>query len=146
MNLDDQYFHGIDDVDVAFARLERVTPPAHLHGAVMFAIAERARTRRRRGYGFIGGAILLATLCSFLLGQQLRITGTLEVLSLVLQDLDLFLDAPLDLLAAVGEDIPWLLVAPALVALGSMVWSVRLALTPTVRPRVQQPEGFGEVG
>ena len=56
------YLHGVDDIDVAFARLERVPPPPGLHSGVMVAIAARARQRRRLGYVLIGCA-LCAQVC-----------------------------------------------------------------------------------
>src|SRR5687768_12979652 len=90
----EQYFTGIDDVDVAFARLERVSPPDGLHSAVMIAVATRARARRRRGYLLIGAALTLAIALSFILGQQLRLSGALELANVALTDVDLFFAAP----------------------------------------------------
>ena|SRR5438093_9290529 len=137
---DDQYFHGMDDVDVAFARLERVAPPSHLHTTVMLAIAARARGRRRLGYVVIGSALALAVAISFVLGQQLRLSGALELADLALANFDLFLDAPADFVLAVGEGIPWLLVAPVVLCLAAMAWATRLALTPAVRLRMHNVE------
>ena len=137
----DQYFHGIDDVDVAFARLERVSPPSHLHATVMLALAARARRRRWIGYALLGGALLLAAALSFIVGQQLRLTGTLELARLMADNLDLVFDAPLDLLSALGEDVPWLLVGPVVASIATIAWSARLALTPIVQAQQRKQEG-----
>src|SRR5262245_55017293 len=114
----DQYFHGLDDVDVAFARLERVSPPAGLHAAVMMAVAARARVRRRRGYALVGGTLAAIAALSFVVGQQLRLSGALELAEVALQNVDLFVATPLDFLLAVGESVPWLLVVPIALCLG----------------------------
>src|SRR5437762_5186677 len=108
----EQYFTGIDDVDVAFARLERVTPPEGLHAMVMVTIAARARARRRRGYVLIGGVLLLAAGLAFILGQQLQLSGAIELADVALTNLDLFFEAPGDFVLAVGETVPWMLLAP----------------------------------
>ena len=129
------YLHGVDDIDVAFARLERVPPPPGLHGAVMQAIGARARQRRRLGYVLIGTALFAAIVASFLLGQQLRISGAIDLAGLALANVDLFLDAPLEFALAVAEGVPWLLVLPVVVCFGTILWATRLALTPGVRLR-----------
>jgi len=129
----DQYLHEIDDVDVAFARLERVPPPANLRARVLAVAAARARARRRAGYTLIAVAVVLATALSFLLGQQLRVSGALELANLALDDLDLFFAAPSEFALALGELVPWALLALVAGCLGAIVWATRLALTPGVR-------------
>lgn len=131
----EQYFTGIDDVDVAFARLERQSPPDGLHAAVMIAVATRARARRRRGYVLIGAALTLAIELSFFLGQQLRLSGAIELANVALTDLDLFFEAPADFALAIGEGVPWLILTPVLCCVGAIPWAMRLALTPLVRAR-----------
>src|SRR5262245_10890 len=131
----DQYFHGLDDVDVAFARLERVAPPERRHAGVMMAVAARARSRRRSGYALVAGRRAVLTALSFVVGQQLRLSGALEVAEVAVQNFDLFLAAPVDFLLAVGESVPWLLVAPVVLCLAAIPWATRIALTPLVRPR-----------
>jgi hypothetical protein len=131
----DQYFTGIDDVDVAFARLQRQPPPAGLHVAVMLAVASRARARRRRGYIAMGVARTLAIALSFVLGQQLRLSGALELAGVAISDLDLLLAAPGDFALAIGEGVPWLIATPVLCCVAVLPWAMRLALTPLVRVR-----------
>jgi hypothetical protein len=131
----EQYFHGIDDVDIAFARLERVPPPERLHGSVMLAVAARARARRRMGYLLIASVLVVAVALSFFLGQQLRVSGALDLASVALANLDLFLDAPGEFVLAFGEGVPWLLVLPVVLCVGAIAWATRLALTPSVRMR-----------
>jgi hypothetical protein len=126
------YPEGVDDVDRLFSRLERVAPPDDLRGRVVAGAQERARRRRLLGYSLLVASILLAGAVSFAIGQQLRLSGALTLVTF-LADLELLTEAPVEIGLAFLELVPWhlaLIVAASLVA---VVVSVRLALTPSIR-------------
>jgi len=125
------YPEGVDDVDRLFSRLERVAPPDDLRGRVVAGAQERARRRRVLGYSLLIASILLAGAVSFAIGQQLRLSGALTLITF-LADLELLTEAPVEIGLAFLELVPWhlaLIVAASLVA---VVVSVRLALPPPI--------------
>jgi len=132
--------HDLDQVDVLYARLERVEPPAGLAARVLARASARARRRRRIGYSIITACLALAAGLSFFVGQQLQASGALSLLNLMLADADLLVEAPLELVGTVAELVPWLVVIPIAACLVGTVVAMRLAQTPIVRFSTQRSD------
>lgn len=115
----------LDDVDHLFARLERAAVPDDLTARVLASTVERTNatttittttTRAVLAWPWLvaGLAALGAlTIAGYQLGASLAASDGLDVVAAVLGDIGLFATAPGDVLAALGEVIPWSMVALA---------------------------------
>jgi hypothetical protein len=122
----------LDDVDRVFARLDRAAVPEELTARVLASTV--ARTEATRAVfawpWMVAGlaALGLLLMAGYQLGVSLAATDGLELVSGLFEDLGLVTTAPGDVLAALGEVIPWSLVALAglsaallILAAGNMV-------------------------
>lgn len=119
-----------DDVDILFARLERVPAPPGFQARVLAAAHGRAQVRRRLGMAALAASLLVATVLSFLIGQDLQTTDALEILAGALDDVGLLSAEPSDVVLAFIELAPWPLAALVAVSLAVAAGASRLALAP----------------
>jgi len=107
----------LDDVDRLFARLDRAAVPEDLTARVLASTVARAdatRTVFAWPWMVAGLAALgLLSVAGYQLGVGLAASDGLELVSALLEDLGLVTTAPGDVLAALGEVIPWSLVVLA---------------------------------
>jgi hypothetical protein len=106
-----------DDVDRLFGRLDRAAVPEELTARVLASTV--ARTEAARAVfawpWMVAGLAALAVLsvAGYQLGVSLAASDGLELFGALLDDLGLVTTAPGDVMAALGEVIPWSLVALA---------------------------------
>ncbi|MPZ13266.1 MAG: hypothetical protein GEU73_02365 [Chloroflexi bacterium] len=125
-------FHSVDDVDVLFARLERIPRPLGLRARVLAAATWRARIRRRVGLLLVASALVLAAAGSFSFGYQLRVSGATALVEAILADLELLKLAPFEVALALTERVPWLLAGLMGVCLIVATLAGRVLLMPMV--------------
>jgi hypothetical protein len=131
----------MDDLDRLFARLERTPAPEDLTARVLASTVgrtEAARAALAWPWLLAGlGALALLCLAGYQLGAHLASSDGLEVVEAVISDLTLLGNAPGDVLAALGEVIPWELVALAGLSAAVLVWAAGhlVARTPSSLPR-----------
>jgi hypothetical protein len=117
-----------DDVDRLFARLDRAAVPEELTARVLASTVARTdatRTVFAWPWMVAGLAALgLLLLAGYQLGVSLAASDGLELVSGLLEDLGLVTTAPGDVLAALGEVIPWNLVALAGVSAALLILAV----------------------
>jgi hypothetical protein len=107
----------LDDVDRLFARLDRATVPEELTARVLASTVARSEATQAvfawpwmmAGLAALG----LLSIAGYQLGVSLATSDGFELVSALLEDLGLLTTAPGDVLAAIGEVIPWGLVALA---------------------------------
>lgn len=115
----------LDDVDRLFARLDRAAVPEDLTARVLASTV--ARTDASRAVfawpWLVAGlaALALLSVAGYQLGVNLAASDGLELVSALLDDLGLVTTAPGDVLAALGEVIPWSLVALAGLSAGLLI-------------------------
>ncbi len=106
-----------DDVDRLFARLDRATVPDELTARVLACTVARSEATRAvfAWPWMVAGltALALLSVAGYQLGVSLAASDGIELVSALLDDLGLVATAPGDVLAALGEVIPWGLVALA---------------------------------
>ncbi|MGI9145522.1 MAG: hypothetical protein ACR2IK_03070 [Chloroflexota bacterium] len=115
----------LDDVDRMFARLDHAPVPEALTARVLASTVARANAPR----GVLGwpwmmavlAALSLVCLAGYQLGVSLAASDGLELIAALFDDLGLFVTAPGDVVAALGEVIPWSLLAVAVVGVGLLV-------------------------
>jgi hypothetical protein len=116
---------GLDDVDRLFARLERAPVPEALTARVLASTVARSNaTRMVLAWPWMVAALAalgLLCLAGYQLGASLATSDGLELVAALFDDLGLFTTAPGDVVAALGEVIPWSLVALAVVGAGLLV-------------------------
>jgi hypothetical protein len=107
----------LDDVDRVFARLARAAVPEDLTARVLASTVARSDATRAvfAWPWMVAGlaALSLLSVAGYQLGVSLAASDGLELVGAVLDDLGLVATAPGDVLAALGEVIPWSLVALA---------------------------------
>jgi hypothetical protein len=107
----------LDDVDRLFARLDRAAVPDELMTRVLASTVARTEARRTVfAWPWIAAglaALALLLVAGYQLGVSLATSDGVELVSALLADLGLVVSAPGDVLAAIGEVIPWDLVALA---------------------------------
>jgi hypothetical protein len=107
----------LDDVDRVFARLDRAAVPEELTARVLASTVARADATRAvfAWPWMVAGlaALGLLLLAGYQLGVSLATSDGLELVSGLVDDLGLVTTAPGDVMAALGEVIPWSLVALA---------------------------------
>ncbi len=113
-----------DDIDRLFARLERAPVPPNFTEVVVARTVKNARAALAWPW-LVAGVLAMALLgtAGYLAGQSLAASDGLDVLEALLGDTSLLTIAPGDVLAAVGEVMPWRLVALAGVSAVLMIWA-----------------------
>jgi hypothetical protein len=114
-----------DDIDRLFARLDRVPAPEDLTARVLASTVARTEATRAvlawpwmlAGLAALG----LLTLTGYQLGASLAMSDGLELVSALVEDFGLLTTAPGEVAAAVGEVIPWSLVALAGLSAGLLI-------------------------
>lgn len=122
-----------DELDTLYARLERIQPPSELKRRVMESVVARSRARPWISMLVIAAGVALTAAISFVFGQQLRISGALDLLELALSDAELAGSAPAEVALAVWELTPWPLAALVAACAGIVGSAARLVLAPPHR-------------
>jgi hypothetical protein len=115
-----------DDVDRLFARLDRVSVPEDLTARVLAHTVARTPARSVLAWPWLVaglGALTLLTMTGYLLGANLAASNGLDVLEALASDLGLLATAPGDVVAALGEVMPWGLVALAGTSAALLTWA-----------------------
>jgi hypothetical protein len=135
-----------DDVDRLFARLDRAAVPEELTARVLASTVARADAERAvfAWPWLVAGlaALALLSVAGYQLGVSLATSDGVELVGALLFDLGLVASAPGDVLAAVGEVMPWGLVALAGVSAALLILATGnvVARAPaSVRTRRTQP-------
>ena len=106
-----------DDVDRLFARLDRAPVPDDLTARVLSSTVERTNaTRAVLAWPWMIASLAalgVLTLAGYELGASLASTDGLELVTAIFGDMGLLTTAPGDVLAALGEVVPWTLLAMA---------------------------------
>jgi hypothetical protein len=135
----------LDDVDRLLSRLERHTAPEDLTARVLAStVAPADATRAVFAWPWIVAglcALALLVLAGYQLGASLAATDGLDIVEAISGDLGLLATAPGDVVAALGEVIPWGLVGVAglsalllVLAAGNIVSRGPASLRPGERP------------
>jgi hypothetical protein len=107
----------LDDVDRLFAHLERAPVPDELTARVLASTVARTNaTRAVLAWPWIVAGLAAAGLLSlagYALGASLAANDGLELVAGLVGDLGLLTTSPGDVLAALGEVIPWSIVVVA---------------------------------
>jgi hypothetical protein len=122
----------LDDVDRLFAHLERAPVPDELTARVLASTVARSNaTRAVLAWPWIVAglaAVGLLSIAGYALGASLAANDGLELVAGLVGDLGLLTTSPGDVLAALGEVIPWSILvltvvsaAMLIVAAGNMV-------------------------
>ena len=122
----------LDDVDRLFAHLERAPVPDELTARVLASTVARTNaTRAVLAWPWIVAglaAVGLLSIAGYALGASLAANDGLELVAGLVGDLGLLTTSPGDVLAALGEVIPWSILvltvvsaAMLIVAAGNMV-------------------------
>jgi hypothetical protein len=126
-----------DDVDRLFARLDRAVVPDDLTARVLASTV--ARTNATRAVlawpWMVAGlaALGVLTIAGYQLGANLASSDGLELVAAIFDDLGLLATAPGDVLAALGEVVPWTLVAVSAVSAALLILAAGniVSRTPT---------------
>jgi hypothetical protein len=106
-----------DDVDRLFARLDRAPVPDDLTARVLASTVARTNaTRAVLAWPWMIASLAalgVLTIAGYELGASLASSDGLELVTAIFSDLGLLTTAPGDVLAALGEVVPWTLVALA---------------------------------
>ncbi|HLZ27782.1 MAG TPA: hypothetical protein VKV73_10720 [Chloroflexota bacterium] len=133
------YPEELDDVDRLFARLDRAPVPEALTARVLASTVARTNaTRMVLAWPWMMAALAalgLLCLAGYQLGASLAATDGLELVGALFDDLGLFTTAPGDVVAALGEVIPWSLVALAVVGAGLLVLAAGHVVSRTPAPQ-----------
>ncbi|HEY3058622.1 MAG TPA: hypothetical protein VGL99_06565 [Chloroflexota bacterium] len=119
--------HDTDDIDRLFARLERANVPDTLTARVLAQTVGKTRARTTLAWPWLVaglGALTLLTMTGYLLGASLEASDGLDLLVALFGDLGLVLTAPGEVVAVVGDVVPWGLVGVAGVSAAFLVWAV----------------------
>src|SRR4051812_15766982 len=117
-----------DDIDRLFARLERAPAPEDLAARVLAQTVERssARAQLKLAWPWLVaglGALALLGVTGYSLGANLAASDGLDVLGALFGDFGLLLTAPGDVVAALGEVVPWGLVVVAGLCAAFLIWA-----------------------
>lgn len=125
-----------DDVDRLFARLERAPVPDDLTARVLANTVARTDARSALAWPWMlaGLAALgLLALAGYQVGASLAASDGLALIEAVFADLGLLATAPGDVLAALGEIVPWPLVLMAGLSAALLVWAAGHIVAQTPR-------------
>jgi hypothetical protein len=127
--------NDMDDVERLLGRLDRASPPAELTARVLARTIGREQRPRVAWPWCVAGLVALIglVLTGYLLGASLASSDGLDVLEGVATDLSLLGVAPGDVLAALGEVVPWPLVGLAALSAGVLTLASGRALTTELR-------------
>jgi hypothetical protein len=117
---------ALDDLDRLFlTRLDRVPVPEDLTARVLASTVARSEATRAvfAWPWLLAGLIALGVLAiaGYQLGVTLATSDGLDLVNAMVEDIGLFMTAPGDVLAALGEVIPWGMVALAGVSAGLLI-------------------------
>jgi hypothetical protein len=119
----------LDDMDRLFlGRLDRADVPDDFTGRVLAStVARTEATRAILAWPWIAAGLVafgLLTLAGYQLGVRLAMSDGIDLVNAVFADLGLLATAPGDVLAALGEVIPWWLMALAAISAGLLVVAI----------------------
>lgn len=120
------YSEPPDDLDRLFARLERAPVPDDLTARVLASTVGRSAPQAVLAWPWLValvGALAMLALAGYQLGVSLAATDGLDVVEAVFGDLGLLATAPGDVLAALGDVVPWGMVALAALSAALLVWA-----------------------
>src|SRR5580765_5427291 len=117
-----------DDLDRLFARLEHAPVPEDFTARVLFQTVDRSRSVAHTELAWPWlvaglGALALLGVTGYSLGASLAASDGLDVLGALFGDFGLLLTAPGDVVAALGEVVPWSLVVVAGLSAAFLVWA-----------------------
>ena len=125
MNQD--HIDQFDDVDRLFSRLDRAQAPDDLTARVLASTVARTSTSRAvlAWPWMVAGlaALGVLTFAGYQLGANLAATDSLELVAAIFSDVGLFATAPGDVLAALGEVVPWTLVAASSLSAALLIFA-----------------------
>jgi len=114
-----------DDIDRLFARLDRAPVPEDLTSRVLSSTVARTNaTHAVLAWPWMIACVValgVLTMAGYELGVSLAASDGLDLLTAIFGDVGLLTIAPGDVLAAVGEVVPWTLVAAAGVSAGLLI-------------------------
>ncbi|SRR5712691_4327066 len=114
-----------DDVDRLFARLERAAVPDDLTARVLAStVARKNAPRAALAWPWIVAglaAVGLLTIAGYELGASIAANDGLELMAGIVGDLGLVATSPGDVVAALGEIVPWSLVVLAGVSAAMLI-------------------------
>jgi hypothetical protein len=116
-----------DDIDRLFSRLDRAIVPEELTARVLAQTVGREQARARLAWPWLVaglGALALLSGTGYSLGANLAASDGLDVLGALSGDMGLLLTAPGDVVAALGEVVPWGLVVMAGLSATCLIWAV----------------------
>jgi hypothetical protein len=133
-----------DELDGLFARLEPASTPDDFVARVMARarsgeVARWAQWQRAAFAVLYLGALLGLAVLSYLTGNELTHSQTRDVIALALHDLSAVKDTPGLYFAALGDAIPWALVAAVVLDVAVLAAATHLLLKATG----QAPSGRG---
>jgi hypothetical protein len=131
-----------DDLDRLFTRLDTSPPPVDFTACVLSQTVHMPqRQAARRGARFWGAVALVSLLAlgasGYFVGTQLATSDGLLLIRALSDDFSLLVSAPGDVVAVLGESIPWALVVLATFCAGVLTWAagqVAAALTHAPSP------------
>jgi hypothetical protein len=115
-------FQPDDDVDRLFARLQRTPVPPDLTARVLASTVDRPRPAVAWPWIAVG-MLALATLSAagYLVGANLASTDAIDLIEAIFADAALVVAYPGEVVAALGEVVPWPLVVIAAVSAAFLV-------------------------
>jgi hypothetical protein len=115
-----------DDLDCLYDKLQWENPPANFTGRVL-AQTQRTRRVQRVSTSATLLALTLLGVFGYGLGRGLAFSGTLDFLSALMVNLDLFIDAADDIWQALLDIVPWLELTAVLLSVFG-IWLATTAL------------------
>jgi hypothetical protein len=132
------HLEEFDDVDRLFTRLDRAAVPDDLTARVLASTVARTNTTRAvlAWPWMLAGLAALGVLsiAGYQLGENLATTDGLELVAAIFGDLGLLATAPGDVLAALGEVIPWTLVVISGVSAALLILAAGKIVSRSPRP------------
>jgi hypothetical protein len=115
-----------DDLDRLYDKMQWENPPVNFTGRV-FARTQRAQRVQRVSAIATLIALILLGVFGYGLGRGLAFSGTLDFLSTLATNLDLFIDAADDIWQALLDIVPWLELTAVLLSIFG-IWLATTAL------------------
>lgn len=112
-----------DELDRLFARLIPLSPPAPLIPRLLGVAVQEQRQRSLRRWIWAvvdGAALMLLAFLGYRLGQELRLAGTLDLLTLAGEDLGLLTGGISEFWEALLASVPWFSLAGVLLSLAAI--------------------------
>ncbi|SRR6266566_3298593 len=128
----------LDDVDRMFAGLDRAPVPEALTARVLAStVARSSATRTVLAWPWmiaVLAALGLLSLAGYQIGASMAASDGFELIVALFDDVGLFTTAPGDVVAALGEVIPWSLVGLAGAGAGVLVLAAGHVVSPAPAP------------